>query len=607
MCGVLAHAGGGAFDTKKALACLAHRGPDHEEQLVYKSVIFGHRRLSIIDTAERSNQPMVSQTGNTAVVFNGEIYNYRSLKEDLVRRGARFATESDTEVILAGYELDGTAFFEKMRGMWAFVIHDRTRNELILARDPFGIKPLVYSTQEGMLTAASELRCLKALSPLKPNTNAFSAFYNLGYFPAPATPYEHVWKMLPGEVRTWNLEQCTFTYTAQVSRFAGNTVSFASREEAVEALDSALTDSVIAHYVSDVPVSMLLSGGNDSSLIAALSVKTGKSPEAYHVAIPGSDDTAFAKGVAKHLGLSLHIEELTEQTLAHQYEKVFSVSDEPTGDISIIPTSLVYERIHGNAKVVLSGEGGDELFGGYLRHALLAGHDSVRAQHPFNTFANLLVSAHPRLVSVWNPIVQRLRTYCMQSGIANDLIGAYIKSVRLLDYPLQDTALRTLLADMAKQESRENIPPSLLFDLIAYLPNDLLLKTDSASMASSIEARVPLLDRFLAQTVQGAHAVAGTPVGDKMLLKDVLVRYLPSNLVFRKKQGFGVPVHTYAFKAFSADFEKACDFHLSQRETFGVDDAMASLIQRGAGREVLLRKFPRFAFALISNWRYFKL
>jgi asparagine synthase (glutamine-hydrolysing) len=610
MCGIFAYVGEESVDIGQGLARMGHRGPDHLGLKRNEGVTLGHCRLSIIDLSNRGNQPMESRSRSSSISFNGEIYNYRSLREELSREGASFATESDTEVILEGYERHGTDFFSKLRGMWAFVLHDVKKRELLCSRDPFGIKPLYYTVQDGALYVASELRALKAMHiPLEPDPAAYATFFALGYFAAPATPYKAVYKLQPGEVTTWSLREKKMESLARISRFAASE-AYTGRtyEDALDALERTLLDSVDAHYVADVPVSILLSGGNDSSLIAALSKKLGRSPTAYHIAVPGSPDTDYAARVARELAIPLVSEPLSERAFAEEYERMGETLDEPTGDLSIIPTTLVYRHIKGRTKVVLSGEGGDELFGGYTRNRLLQRHSVVSRTNGLNSFFNALVLPNHFGIAYWNPLVQRTRELCLAHRVSDDLVGAYLKSTRLIDYPLYDAQVRETLVKLFTAGYDERLPRSLAFDALSYLPNDLLYKSDNASMASSIEARVPFVDRVLASAVAGILPTIDTAhsLNDKRILKDVLARHLPRDLVFRPKAGFGVPMHSYDSLAFSADFERAAAFHLAHRDAFGVSEAMAGIIGSATTRAAVVRKFPRFAFALITNWKLFR-
>lgn len=606
MCGIFAYAGNKKINIEASLSELAHRGPDHTGSFADQNVTLGHCRLSIIDTDERSNQPMTSASGCLTIVFNGEIYNYAELRDSLIGEGLTFRTKGDTEVILNGYEHHGIKFFDRLRGMWAFVIYDHKKNTLVAARDPFGIKPLYYGHFGESIYFTSEIRALKKIVPLEPNPAAYPAFYNLGYFLAPETPYKNVWKLHPGEILEYDLAKKKLISAGRVSRFIANPIpAINSYEEAVDYMDHILAESVKAHYVSDVPVSILLSGGTDSSLIAALSKKIGKKPIAYHVSIADSQDTFYAEAIAKHLDIDLVIAPLTQAALVAQYDKVWDILDEPTGDISIIPTSLVFEKVKG--KVVLSGEGGDELFSGYLRHQMLGHHSKVSEYNTANTMLNSLLLNNNFGLSLWNPLVERLRISLLKLGLTDDMIGAYLTNVRLISYPLSDKKIRSLFFKIDNKERDSRIPPMLAYDMLSYLPNDLLPKSDIASMASSIEARVPFVDRFVANATTEIFKVIGVPAGDKRILKEILGRYIPQELAFRGKSGFGVPMNSYDSKEFVSDFIKACEFHLKNRKEFGVDDTIVKLIENVSSRQTIARKFPRFAFALISNWKFFML
>ena len=611
MCGIFCHAGEGSADVEAGLRAIAHRGPDHSGTLCDGVVSLGHQRLSIIDVSIRGNQPMKSVSGRTAIVFNGEIYNYKELKHDLELEGVLFTTESDTEVILEGYERYGAAFFERMRGMWSFVLHDIRNRKLIFTRDPFGIKPLYYAIRNRDIYFASELRCFKAAGvSLEPDPAAYDLFYALGYFVAPATPYKNVWKLRPGTVMVWDVERASLAESARIARYAASEIALPAlrtEKEAIDALDETLSRSLEAHYVSDVPVSILLSGGTDSSLIAALSKKLGKHPTAYHVGIPGSEDTAYATRIARELDLPLTVQELPEEALKKQYAKMWDIIDEPTGDLSIIPTSLIYERIKGESKVVLSGEGGDELFGGYLRNRTLSRHHRVSSTNALNALFNSAMVPNSFGLSYVNPLIQRIRRVLLGHSAIDDLVGAYLASVRIIDYPIADLSVRSKLAALYEAEYDPRMPPPLAFDALAYLPNDLLQKSDIASMTSSIEARVPFVDRQVQSEVAAILESVGIQraTDDKWILKKVLERYLPRDLVYRSKKGFSVPLGAYDLRAFIDDFDMACAYHLAHREAFAVGTDIARLITPQDARRIIARKYPRFAFALISNWKCF--
>jgi asparagine synthase (glutamine-hydrolysing) len=309
--------------------------------------------------------------------------------------------------------------------------------------------------------------------------------------------------------------------------------------------------------------------------------------------------------VARELDIPLVVESLSQSSYAEQYEHIWDTLDEPTADISILPTTTIYKRINGRAKVVLSGEGGDESFGGYTRSTILMRHNSVSERDLANSLLNALLSPDQFNLSHINPLVQRIRTGLIAHGLTDDLVGAYLKTTRIIDYPLYDRELRKRLAAWFEREYDERIPRALAFDMLAYLPDDLLTKSDNASMASSIEARVPFVDRLLVSTVAAVLPTidAAHALNDKRILKDALSRYVSRDLIFRPKRGFGIPMAMYDTKAFTADFDAACEFHLKDRTVFGLNDELVTMIRSRGSREIIARKYPRFAFALISNWK----
>lgn len=576
MCGIVGNTAN--KDIRAALQKVAHRGPDDQGTYEDHAVRFGHTRLAIIDLSQNGHQPMVRE--NSVLVHNGEIYNFRDLG---------YESTSDTEVILKGYQDEGTSFFSKLRGMWAFVLYDGER--LVLSRDLFGIKPLYYSIKDDEIYFASELKSMKEmLGTIEPNTEHYYQFFNLGYFIAPQTCYEGVYKVMPGEIITWDLREKKLS--TEVISIQEDT-KYAGFEETVEQVEQALQDSVEAHFVSDVPVGLLLSGGTDSSLIAALSAS--KKPIAYTLEIEGSPDSTYAKHVSKHLGLQLKSITMSEAMLEEQYEKMLSFLDEPTGDISLIPTSLIYSLIQGKGKVVLSGEGGDELFGGYIRHRALSGLQRMRGMSmrlPYGTSRSALTFI--------NPMLSRLRNM-LERGIVN----VYLRSVKIVDFPIETEKIQADLHELYKRKGVQS-SPNLFFDRYMYLPDNLMSKTDISSMASSIEARVPFLDKhFLSFVLQRVHPkfCLSPRYREKVVLKKILEKYLPKDVVYRSKKGFAFSFEKYAAEGFKRDAKHAIRFHREHAERFGLEHDRALLHSNTA--DILIKKYPRFVFALITNWKIF--
>ena len=600
MCGILGLTIEDPAKLKVMHAQLVHRGTDGEGALVLDGVSLGHARLSIIDCEARSNQPMISHDGNSVITFNGEIYNYQELREELVAEGTTFATQSDTEVILEGYSRYGAAFFSKLRGMWAFAIHDKVRKQLVLSRDQFGIKPLYYAIESGTLYIASEIRALKSvLNTISPNTDAYYQYFSFGFFLFENTYIKEIKKLPPGEILVWDIEKKECVSSTQIVVSEEKKVVH-TYEDTIEKLKKTLKESVQAHFISDVPVSMLLSGGTDSSLIAAMAKDLGKNFTCYTLGVKGSIDTAYAKKIAEALHLDVQYVEMKESDLADQYEKIWNTIDEPTADVSIIPTTLIYSKIAGKAKVVLSGEGGDELFGGYERHQVFSGITSFTDALPLHWLQSLYGVSTVAL-RYWNPLISRVQNVLGKKY--GGMISAYEKHMRIAGIPIAAKKIRKDLENMSANAG--NIQPNLYFDRNVYLPQDLLYKNDNSSMAATIEARVPFVDAKVSAWVD-THVLPeyqlSKAYAKKRVLKDVLATYLPKELVFRPKSGFGFSLRVYNAKQFLLDTTAAMEYHYEHAAQYGIDKKMKRFIHK-KNAELLLQKYPRFCFALVSNWK----
>jgi len=608
MCGIAGFTFSDREKIKRMVGEIGHRGPDGNGFFVDDEISFGHSRLSILDLSDAANQPFISEDGKIAITFNGEIYNFKELKEDLIEKSYKFKSTGDTEVILNGYREYGVDFFTKMRGMWAFAIYDKDKNVVILSRDNFGIKPLYYSEDAGKLIFCSELKGLEAVvSNLSPNRDHYSFYFNMGYFCAPHTCYREIKKLEPGSILTWDIGAKRGVKESQTffkQKFGDNYES--SFEEAVELVNESLLDSVEAHYVSDVPVALLLSGGTDSSLLAALSVKLGKKPEVYNLDTRNNVDAQYAKKVSDCLGLDLTSIEMDDSLLIEQYEKIWDIIDEPTADVSVIPTSLIFSQIKGHSKVVLSGEGGDELFGGYMRHLKMARHNKIVKNNAiFNLFNLFSQGTSSDALEYLNPILKRVRNFSVDD-LMDDVIGSYTINTRVIDFPIEYKKLHNFLFGFFQTFGLSS-SPNLFFDRFAYLPNNLMYKNDISSMASSIESRVPLLDIYFFKDILSRikpEYCLSKNYKDKILLKKVLEKYIPKELVYRPKKGFSFSFDKYPVETFRNDAKKAAEFHIKNAEDFVLGKSTCNLISE-KNIELLIKKYPRFVFALVTNWKKF--
>jgi asparagine synthase (glutamine-hydrolysing) len=526
---------------------LTHRGPDGEGRHVAGPFGMGMCRLSIIDLAN-GTQPMCNEDGTLWVVFNGEIYNYRELTADLVARGHRFATASDTEVLVHLYEEYGERCVEPLRGMFAFAIWDGPRQEVFLARDRLGIKPLYYApTPEGFLFG-SELKALVQSPWLTPRLDrrGLAAYLRYGYVPDPLSILEGVAKVPPGHTL-----RVRSGCAAAPRRYWGPTEHFktgrtpASEEQVGAELWECLEDAVHSHMVSDVPVGAFLSGGVDSTAVVSIMARASRRPiKTFSVGFREEpyNELPHARQVAEACGTEHH-ELLVEPNDLKVLEELLAGFDEPFADSSAIPTYLVSRLARQHVKVVLSGDGGDELFAGYDRYVV------DRGRRYLGLAGDLGFGPILRAVGALLPVGGGRNTLYT---LALPRLQRYIHSMSLFPREALEAVLdgdgATAGVDIAPLADRDLDVLSRLqdLDLKTYLPGDILTKVDRMSMANSLEARVPLLDHplveFACSLPPDLRLRAGTT---KYLLKQTLKGRVPAEVLTRAKQGFAVPLESW--------------------------------------------------------------
>ena len=481
--------------------------------------------------------------------------------------------------------------------MWALAIYNADKKILTLSRDKFGIKPLFYSKVGDKIVFSSEIKAMVPYLPkLSPNTSNYFLFYNLGYFPAELTSFKEIKKVLPGEVITFDITKNSFTQKFVDLPKEENIIE--DENKTIELIQKGMEEAIQKHFVSDVPVGVLLSGGNDSSFIAAVSKKIGKNPTCFNVSIEGSLDNDYAEKVAKHLELPFERVVIKKEEFENQYKKVWDIIDQPTSDVSFIPTSLVYAVIKNKMKVVLSGEGGDELFGGYLRHKEFA---NLKEMH-FKIFFPDLSWLSKISLSVLAPIVGRLRKI---TSSFESLGSLYLYSSRQIDIGIkQKETLDFLKTFYNNHPYKKTIQPNLFFDLFMYLPFSLMYKGDMSSMAYGIESRVPFLDNQLFKSLSKIHPKLrlSKDFTNKKIMKKAMERYLPKELIYRGKTGFGININKFSGVVLS-DLIEAINFHNEKKEELGIVDAGLDNVIKKSNASIILKKYPRFAFALISNYK----
>jgi asparagine synthase (glutamine-hydrolysing) len=528
---------------------LTHRGPDDAGYFQDDLMSLGMRRLSIIDVAG-GHQPMRNEDGRINVVFNGEIYNFHDLQTELRALGHTFSSNSDTEVIAHGYEEWGEACFRRFEGIFAVAIWDASRRRCVLARDHIGVKPLYYGWDGNILVFGSELKALVALLPGVPAIDPHAAFMYLryAYVPCPLSIFEGVSKLPPGHVLTlepgWSGPKVAPYW--RVEEVAEQRSPISTEDDAVEGLIDVLGSAVRRQMISDVPLGAFLSGGMDSSAVVALMQATSnRTVQTFSIGFEESayDESGYAEEVARHLGTDHHVLIATEAEALEVVPRLPYFYDEPFGDSSAIPTYLVSQLARRSVTVTLSGDGGDELFGGYGHYA------RMRRIRPY-----LRVPHSLRELGAWGAkkLPDPIR-YAMErmEGVARGRAPHDV--YRNLVATLRDPFLaRVTGLDGEAYASNQEWPAHLfdradldqammVTDLLTYLPDDILTKVDRASMANSLEARVPILDPRVVEFVVGLPTSVRVGATHKALLRHVLSRHLPSSIFDRPKKGFGIP------------------------------------------------------------------
>ncbi|HZS30685.1 MAG TPA: asparagine synthase (glutamine-hydrolyzing) [Gaiellaceae bacterium] len=544
ICGIAAAHGDADVEALRAMSAqLVHRGPDSGGEHVDREVALAARRLSIIDLAG-GDQPIANEDGSCVVVQNGEIYNYPQLRRELERAGHVFHTNCDTEVHLHLYEEHGAGFAERLRGMFAVAIWDAGRRRLVLARDRYGIKPLYYRHADGELRFASELR---ALPRGEIDLDALEAFLAFNSIPAPFSIFREIRKLPAGHVLVWENGAISLERYARPGPASTDELRDGDEAELVEELRARLRDSVRAHLLSDVPVGVLLSGGVDSAALAALAAE--ETVEPVHTFTIGFEEKSFderddARLVAERYSTEHH-ELLVRPDPELLLRALADAFDEPFADSSALPTYLVSQLAAEHVKVALSGEGGDELFGGYYTYA-----------------ADLLADRLAPFARVARPLVEALPSSSRKASL-DYRAKRFVRAAHLP--PLErHHGWKEIFSPEARAELRgggNGFDPVDVYraryaetagapelarlqdvDFGVYLVDDLLVKTDRASMAHSLEARVPFLDPLvtnLAFALPTRLKVRG--LAKKVLLRKAVEPLLPHEVVHGRKRGFSIP------------------------------------------------------------------
>jgi asparagine synthase (glutamine-hydrolysing) len=545
------------YDRLKAMCdTLVHRGPDEEGMDIEDSVALGMRRLSIIDL-KTGSQPIFNEDRTIRTVSNGEIYNFRELRKTLEAKGHIFYTSSDTEVLVHAYEQYGGDFPKYLNGMFALALHDTVKRRLYLVRDHLGIKPLYYSADKNQVVWGSEIKAILAggLSDKCLDVDSLGEFLSWEYVPGQRTLFKSIRKLEPGNLLDIDLDHpiCHPVVYWDVPVAGEDQARTSAQWE--EEVDHKIEECVQRQLVSDVPLGAFLSGGVDSSLV--VSAMNGAKTYSIGFDDPTYNELGWARKVACHLG-SDHVDEVIKPDISGLFEKLMYFMDDPIGDFSIFPTYLVSQHARKYVNVALSGDGGDELFGGYDTYA-----------------ADQIARKYVRIPAFWRhaliePFIQALKPRPVKKGWVNKAIR-FVEGFQhpedlaharwrifaangfkqtlftpeaLADFDIsKDTHIHRLFQ---KAGERDRLNQSLYVDLKSYLCDNCLAKIDRMSMAVSLESRVPLLDKELVELafrIPGKLKVSGGKT--KILLKRVAARRVPRECVYRPKEGFSIPIKNW--------------------------------------------------------------
>lgn len=556
-----------------AVDTLAHRGPDDKgiwiERKNNKTVAIGHRRLSILDLSTKGHQPM--EFDGLIITYNGEVYNFKEIRKELESAGYSFESDTDTEVILKAYHKWQTKAFDKFHGMWAFAIYDKKNGDLLLCRDRLGIKPLYWHYYNGRFAFASELKAMIRWPDFHKtiNLDGLYLYLRFGYIPSPYSIFKHTYKLEPGTIlRINNTQRITKELYWDIESKSCKTKLPQDENEIEEQLIKLLKKAFKYRIIADVPVGVFLSGGIDSSLLTAiLQTEISEKIKTFTIGFYEKEynEANWAKKIAEYLG--------TEHTELYCGRKEFLevlpqfayIYDEPFGDASGIPTMLVSKLAHNTVKVALSADGGDEQFCGYARYAMIGHYLSRFMEIPFaRTAAKILphikVDVAERLYKLLEGILPRVANFkekfpklidalkykdpYIQYNLSNEIFST--EELKTLGIEGQYLTNK-MLSEIKGIDQQINIMDfMMLLDLKAYLPDDILTKVDRASMSTSLEAREPLLDHEIVEFSMSLPLKFKFRDGNgKYLLKKILKRYIPNELIERPKQGFAIPVHEW--------------------------------------------------------------
>ena len=574
MCGVVGFNGINSQKLEKMMDSINHRGPDDRGVFESKYLSLGHVRLSILDLTSHGHQPM--QYDNLSMVYNGEVYNFKEIRDELIEYGYDFVSDTDSEVILKAYHKWGIKAIDKFIGMFAIAIYNQTSLELTLIRDRVGVKPLYYYFDGVDFVFGSELRPImdyfRDIKKLEISKDALFEYFKIGYISSNLSIFKNCYKVPAGKYLTFNTQNLKVDIKEywSIIPFFKLPKFQKSEEELIDELEAILIDAFKYRMVSDVPVGVFLSGGVDSSIVASILQKHYGNIHTFTIGFEDDkyNEAGYAKEVANYIGTT-HTEKYLSSSGAKEIlDRFVDIYDEPFGDSSGIPTTLVSQVAKdAGVKVVLSADGGDELFCGYSRYWTIdnIGSKVFKIPVPLRKSMNFIMDSigDKSISKVLNSNLE-FKYKLIHKILKNKNWEEMYKSLTSYDIgELLDFSKDINESSFAIGEAEAPMQGMMLWDYHRYMVDDILTKVDRATMSLSIEGREPLLDHRIAQFMaQVPFEMKYKNQDSKYLLKKVLERYIPKEMIYRKKMGFGIPI----FEWFSSDLKESFEANLTKEE-----------------------------------------
>jgi len=536
MCGIFGFSFEDIELLQKMESILIHRGPDAKGNFTDESMSLGHCRLKIIDLSNRAKQPMSNEDESIWLVYNGEIYNFKALREKLEQKKHEFKSETDSEVIIHGYEEWGINVLKRLRGIFAFALYDSDKKTLFLARDRIGVKPLYYSIQHGEIIFASEIKAI--LQHMKPELNeqALDQFFTFQYTIAPQTLFKKIWKLKPGHY----MKYCIKTKKSETKKYwdLKSQIKYLTEKYFITKIEEKIKESVKIRLISDVPIGIYLSGGLDSSYIAAVAKELKQDIKAYTVSFSEDDESEFASDVASYLDIDHKIIPCKLQSL-ELLPKVTWHLDKPSVNIAALPLYAMAQESKKYLTVALMGDGGDETFAGYEKYRL------IMLRQKLNAVPDLFTTSITSILPLKKEVKNRLKIF-----LSKDYVKVYLSYISSFTDEERQNLLKIRVTDQdtaLKPYFNQNpVQSAFLFDIKTLLPDDYLMKVDKTTMANAVEARVPYLDHQLVELALSIPPEYKLKrLKTKAFFRKVIKKKLPDKIVERKKHGFNVPTQQW--------------------------------------------------------------